>query len=206
MCALRTIGQLDAGISQCVVTYGTSLTEGGAWVDELRTQLQERYPGRATVINSGKNGMWSEWGVQNLSERVLDHNPDMVFIEFAINDAYLPYETSLEQSRSRLEHMISSILEKNDNCDIVLMTMNPPVGDSLEIRPNFHEYYEVYRSVAKEKNLPIIDHFVEWSALYNQDRALFDRWIPDSIHPIPEGSIKVTAKGIEKFLFPNLTV
>lgn len=63
-------------------------------------RLQERYPGLATVINSAKSAMWSQWGVDHLSERVLAYKPDMVFIEFAINDAYLPYETNLDQCRS----------------------------------------------------------------------------------------------------------
>lgn len=198
---MKTILHLEDGRSQCIITYGTSLTDGAAWVEDMRAQLEDRYPGLATVINSGKGGMWSQWGVENLSEKVLDYKPDMVFIEFAINDSYLPYETTLDQCRSRLESMIDRIVEINPHCEIVLMTMNPPVGLSLEIRPNFNAYYDVYRLVAKERNLPLIDHFIEWNAILNEDQEQFHQWVPDSIHPIAEGSLAVTAKGVQKLLF-----
>ncbi|RAP73748.1 SGNH/GDSL hydrolase family protein [Paenibacillus montanisoli] len=197
----QTIRQLDAGKEQCIVAYGTSLTEGGVWVDILRTQLQDRYPGLANVINSAKSAMWSQWGIENLSERVLAHKPDMAFIEFAMNDAYLPYETSLDQCRSRLEFMIDKILEINASCDIILMTMNPPVGEHLEKRPHILEYYQVYRSVAEERNLTLIDHFAEWNAISKEDRERFDRLVPDGIHPSPEGDKEVTVRGIERVLF-----
>ena len=48
---------LDAGKVQTVVAYGTSLTASGAWVQQLGDDLNQRYPGRATVINSGKGSM-----------------------------------------------------------------------------------------------------------------------------------------------------
>ncbi|MBP1964911.1 SGNH/GDSL hydrolase family protein [Paenibacillus aceris] len=198
---LQTIRNLKDGKNQCIVTYGTSLTDGAAWVEDLNAQLAEHYPGLATVINSAKAAMWSQWGMDNLSEKVLAHKPDMVFIEFAINDAYLPYETTLEQCRSRLEAMIDSILEINPWCDIVLMTMNPPVGGSLDVRPIFNDYYDVYRSVAKERQLSLIDHFAAWHSILNEDPDQFHRWVPDSIHPIAEGSLAVTAKGVQHLLF-----
>lgn len=34
---LRTMIHMDAGKEQCIVAYGTSLTEGGVWLDELRS-------------------------------------------------------------------------------------------------------------------------------------------------------------------------
>lgn len=201
MPSLQTMLNLENGKSQCIVTYGTSLTDGAVWVEDLDAQLEKRYPGLATVINSAKAAMWSQWGVENLADKILIHKPDMVFIEFAINDAYLPYETTLDQCRSRLERMIESILEINSQCDIVLMTMNPPVGGSLDVRPNFNEYYELYHSVAKERELSLIDHFAAWNAILVENPDQFHQWVPDSIHPIAEGSLAVTAKGVQQFLF-----
>ncbi|OCT15209.1 hypothetical protein A8709_13995 [Paenibacillus pectinilyticus] len=201
MHALKTIANLEAGKSQCIITYGTSLTDGAAWVEDMNTQLQERYPGLTTVINSAKAAMWSQWAIDNLSEKVLAHKPDLVFIEFAINDAYLPYETTIDQCRSRLVSMIDQIVECNPACEIVLMTMNPPVGGSLELRPAFNNYYDVYRLVAKERELHLIDHFEQWNAILQHNLEQFRQWVPDTIHPIPEGSLAVTAKGVRELLF-----
>ena len=97
---------LAAGQPQTVVTYGTSLTAGGAWVAQLKQALDQRFPRLVTVINSGQGGMWSKWGVDNLDARVISKKPDAVFIEFAINDAFLKYETHPADARKNLETMI----------------------------------------------------------------------------------------------------
>jgi len=198
---LKTIQNLKKMEPQCIVAYGTSLTAQEFWVDELRALLAKRYPELATVINSAEGAMWSEWGVDNLENRVLVHRPDMVFIEFAMNDAYLPYNTGLEQCKYRLEVMIERIWETNRSCDIILMTMNPPIGEHLTIRPRIEEYYDVYRTVAKERNLPLIDHYAAWKLILEHDEERFQRLVPDGIHPAPIGDKAVTIVGVEKLLF-----
>ena len=65
----QLVDNLKAGQAQTVVTYGTSLTSGGAWVRQLGQALEARWPGKAKVINSGAGGMWSTWGVDNLDDR-----------------------------------------------------------------------------------------------------------------------------------------
>ncbi len=112
----RLVDNLDSGMEQTVVTYGTSLTAGGAWVRHLEEELQRSYPGKAKVINSGSGSKWSTWGAENLEERVIKKRPDTVLMEFAINDAYLPYDTSVEQARKNLETMIDQILKANPVC------------------------------------------------------------------------------------------
>jgi hypothetical protein len=64
------VAKLKANQPQTVVTYGTSLTSGGAWVDQVRDALTTQYPGLCTVINSAQGAMWSKWGVDNLATRV----------------------------------------------------------------------------------------------------------------------------------------
>jgi hypothetical protein len=56
--------------------------------------------------------MWSKWGVDNLETRVIQKKPDTVFIEFAINDAYLEYKTTIEMARSNLVNMIILLPQK----------------------------------------------------------------------------------------------
>ncbi len=180
-------GNLQSGMKQIIVTYGTSLTAGGAWVNQLQQALDERFPGLATVVNSGKVGMWSQWGVENLDERGISKKPDTVFIEFSINDAFLPYNTSVTQARTNLNIMIDRILAGNRHCEIILMVMNPPVGVHLERRPRVKAYNQVYRDVARERCLMLIDHYPEWEAILTKNQDLYRRCIPDGIHPGSEG-------------------
>ena len=112
----------------------------------------------AAVINSGQGSSWSKWGVDNLDTRVIAKKPDTVFIEFGINDAYLPYKTSVADARANLETMITRILEAKPDTEIILMTMNPPTGVHLDRRPGFKDYYEMYRDVAKERKILLSDH------------------------------------------------
>jgi len=145
--------------------------------------------------------MWSGWGVENLDERVIKKNPDAVFIEFGINDAYLPYNTSVEQARQNLENMIDRILKHNSACQIILMVMNPPVREHLEIRPKIEDYYQMYRDVAKERNLLLVAHYPTWKAILDKDPETFAAYMPDGIHPNGLGSEKVTTPNILHSLF-----
>jgi acyl-CoA thioesterase I len=198
----RLVENFVAGEHQTVVVYGTSLSSlpWSTWAGDVEGAFEERYPGRTTFINSAKGGMWSGWGVENLERLVIGKRPDMVMIEFGINDAYLEYETSVGLARQNLEVMIDRILAANNECEVILMTMNPPVDVHLERRPNIDGYYDMYRDVAGERGFLLIDHHVEWMKILASDRELFDRYVPDGIHPGPEGCAEVIAPAILKAL------
>lgn len=194
--ASRLVANLEAGKEQTVVVYGTSLTDGTVWVRQLRKALEANYPGLATVIDSARKGMWSQWGVDNLESLVIARNPDTVLIEFAINDACLDYNTPVAAARSNLDLMIGRIVEARPEAEIVLMTMNPPVGIHLLRRPQIRDYYQMYREAAGARNLLLIDHTRNWEQILEADRELFDRYVPDGIHPGPEGCAAVITPAI----------
>ena len=52
------VGRLAAGEAQRILTYGTSLTAGGAWVEQLEGELQRRYPGAHE--RRGGAAMWRQ--------------------------------------------------------------------------------------------------------------------------------------------------
>lgn len=196
----RLVANLEAGQAQTVVTYGTSLTDGAWWVSDLRTGLERSFPGRAKVVNSAKSAMWSTWGVKNLEQRVIEKKPDTVLIEFSINDAYLPYKTSVPQARSNLVEMIDRIQKANASCEVILMVMNPPVGGHLEQRPKITDYNQMYRDVAKDRKLRLIDHHPNWEKILKADPELFRKYMPDGIHPGAEGCKMVITPEIFKAL------
>jgi lysophospholipase L1-like esterase len=196
----RLVANLESGKPQTVVTYGTSLTDGAPWVRELQAALDRNYPGLARVVNSGRGAMWSGWGAENLDPRVIEKKPDTVLIEFSINDAYLPYKTSVPQARSNLVNMIERILKPNTNCEVVLMVMNPPTGVHLEQRPQIKDYNQMVRDVAKDRKLLLIDHYPNWEKILNGDPDLFKKYVPDGIHPGAEGCKMVIAPEIFRAL------
>lgn len=199
---MEVVPKLAAGQRLRIVTYGTSLTAEGSsfWVSELREILSVQYPGLSTVINSGQAAMWSGWGVENLDPRVIQKNPDVVFIEFGINDSFRDYRTSLTDYRRNVENMVSRILKAKPSCEIILMTMNYPIREHLSARPDVEQYYQVYREIAKEQDLKIIDIFPKWKEINIDDPALYDYLVPDGIHPAREGTALVIIPAILRSL------
>lgn len=188
------VTNLKTGKKQTVVTYGTSLTERGAWVGQMKTILDKEYPGQITLINSGGSGQWSEWGVRNLDQKVIQQMPDTVFIEFSINDSVERFKGSVEIAKANLETMIEGILKSNPQCEIILMTMTP--GNKYpeshrSYRKDIDAHYDMYRSVAKQKGLLLIDHYLNWKNLQKENNKLFLEYVPDTIHPTAKGCAKV---------------
>lgn len=204
--ALRTepsklISGLAAGGSRRIVVYGTSLTASGAWVGQLGSWLTANHPGQTVIVNSGLSGRNSADGLAQLQTKVLNHAPDTVFIEFATNDAFRYSDgtpsLSVEQARSNLNAMIDAILAHNAGCEVILQTMNPvwdsPQGSnsSATLRPHLADYFEMYRDVAADRGLLLIDHFPNWLALLQTDPATYQTLVPDGVHPIAAGYTKI---------------
>lgn len=190
------VKNLENGKPQTIVAYGTSLTQNGAWVDELRGVLHNFFPGLAKLVNSGASAMWSTWGLENLHTRVIAKMPDAILIEFSINDAFLEYKTSLEMAQHNLETMIDCALDVIPHCEIILMVMNPPIGIHLEQRPQIRKYEQIYRNVAKNRSLMLVDHSTNWQRVLLQGKSKYLEFVPDGIHP--------NALGCKKVITPHL--
>lgn len=82
--------KLARGDGVTVVMLGGSITQGGGadgYVAAVGNWLQEAYPGiRAKVVNAGIGGTGSDFGAKRYDRDVLAHKPDLVLIEFAVND------------------------------------------------------------------------------------------------------------------------
>lgn len=202
--AAHFVQKLSIGKKQLVVTYGTSLTHGGYWVQQLSDLLNELYPGLATVQNSGESAKASDWGLDNIERRLLCFKPDAVFMEFAINDAYLPYNISLKQCRDNLVNMIAQIKKINPDCDIILLTLSLPTREHFDHRPQFEEYYNVYRDVAIKNKLMFIDTFPAWKTVLFSSPDRFYEYVPDGIHPSSDGCKNVSWPVIRAAILGNM--
>lgn len=207
----QLVDNLLAGKDQTVVVYGTSLTAGGRWVAETKTWLEGLNPGKAklTLVNSGQSGKNSLVGLEKLDAAVIAKKPDTVLIEFAVNDAFLfPEEekrVSVEGSQKNLEEMIERIKKALPGTEIILQTMNPawdaPNGNgSGSKRPALADYYEGYRKIAAKHGLLLIDHNKNWVELQKTDKAQFEKYVADGVHPTPAASTAVTFPQVKKSL------
>jgi lysophospholipase L1-like esterase len=213
------INRLEAGEKLTIVTMGTSLTGGQwRWPDVMMTGwLNRDYTGQVTLFNEGVGASASSVGPGNNAAlsglgklpAVIARKPDVVFIEFAVNDAYLPYHITVEDSKRNLNTIIDRILDANPRTEIILQTMNP-VKDQPALgadgaasqRPRLTEYVEGCRQVGKARGLRLVDHYPNWQKLMLDDPAEFDRLVPDGIHPHDEGYWQILLPELRRTLTP----
>jgi acyl-CoA thioesterase I len=185
------IRELERGRWQKIVAYGTSLTAAAAWPTGLQTQLHGRFGWRARVVNAAGSGMDSRWGLANLSRRVLKQKPDVVFIEFTINDALAQSKLSVTESKANLTEMIQQIRTARPHCEVIVMIMNPPTGQALEKRTQIRRYESGYREVASEQSCRLIDFSPEWRRIIAHQPSRWRRYAADGLHPTPQACDEV---------------
>jgi len=215
--------RLKNGENLTIAAIGTSLTatDWGFWFQPIGDWLNgQGFPGKVTLANRAVCGSASKLvpgtadyrdGMTQLADLLAKDNPDVVFIEFGINDAYLQYKISKQASRDNLQSMIDQIRAwaakqnqgKGKSVEIVVQAMNNCVGVHAEQRPDLAEYYQGYREVAKaNKGVLFIDTYGKWLELCNSqpDHATWNSYVPDGIHPNAKGAKAIIVPSVRQAL------
>lgn len=113
-----------------VAFIGGSLTEGGAsWIATTKKMLEEKMPGKEIVtINAGKGGTRSDYGAIRFMEDVGNYAPDMVFIEFAVNDC----GSTEENHKMYMESMVRQCKKLAKEPVIIFLNAPHPVEKDSE--------------------------------------------------------------------------
>jgi lysophospholipase L1-like esterase len=83
-------------------------------------QIKSKYPYTVVnIINTSIGGENSESGEKRFASEVLIHKPDVVFIDYALNDRRI----GLERAKNAWEKMIRAALDKN--IKVILLTPSP---------------------------------------------------------------------------------
>jgi len=193
------VNQLEQGEHLKIAALGTSLTGGSwRWFDVMKEWLDQLYPGQISYRNEGVGASASSYPPGNSgldkAKALKAFNPDVVFIEFAVNDAYKPYNISVEASRANLESIIRTLKSNNPHVEIILQTMNVVIDmpelnmNEFTHRSELHLYLKMYREVAGEHQLLLIDHYPNWAKyLKEKGRDAYIEIVKDGIHPGLEG-------------------
>src|SRR5690606_337653 len=95
---------------------------------------------------------------------------------------------------------IDRVMLYSDSCDIFLQVMNMPIGKSAALRPDLDAYYTMYREVARDKKVLLIDHYTNWLAILKKGENIFRQYVPDGLHPNAKGAKEVIAPKILEVL------
>ena len=83
----NVFAKLEAGKAVRVAYFGGSITAQQGWRPKTLKWLQGQYPqAQVTETNAAIGGTGSGLGVYRYGHDVLAHKPDLVFVEFAVND------------------------------------------------------------------------------------------------------------------------
>ena len=173
-----------------IAYYGGSITQGyGAsdsaniWRNKTKEWFGKHYPD--AEINEiyacfGESGTYL--GTYLLDEYVLSGKPDLVFLEYAINDRYAGL--TKEQSKRGYETIIRSVKEQYPKCDIVsLITIDYGTKEDAW----YFEQAAAHAEIARAYNVPIL---FMGHALSEHIRTSGESWwkyFIDIVHPTDDG-------------------
>lgn len=187
MKAESTIKRLRDKLPVTIVALGDSLSYGWmvrkGYLQFLEEMLMERYPGcRLTIINRGIPGDTAEGGLYRTREDVIDEDPDCVFIQFALNDAFVGYTP--ERYKNNVQAIISEIRD-NTSAEIVLIT-SVYMGSAYE-NEMADGFYTRLEELAAMNNLPIARVHEYWRSKIEQGTEFKKLVQFDMVHPTVEG-------------------
>lgn len=164
---------LGGSITQgaCASDYGTK-----RWSTLVKNHLAETLGKTVTEINEGWGGTGSSFGVYRM-ENMLAQNPDIVFVEFAVNDSST--EKDKEKVQKSMEGIVRQILSHKPDCAIVFVYTTTHELKRVNTI-NFHQ------EVANYYGIPTINIEKHIKAL-NAGGTNIDSLFADGTHPNDEG-------------------
>jgi len=119
----------------------------------LLKELKELYPHAViNVICTAIGGENSSEGAKRFESDVVVHRPDVLFIDYALNDRGI----GLEQSKEAWEEMISKALK--EDIKVILLTPSPDQRvDMLEPNNELDQHTEQIKDLAKHHGTALVD-------------------------------------------------
>lgn len=196
-----------AGEHLNVVFLGGSLTWGSGATDPqlfsyralVGKRLEKQYPkAHFTFWDSAIGGTSSNLAAFRLQRDVIAHHPDLVFIDFTINDC--PYDVDDEKLASYESLTRRVLLESGAPVELVILAVKPDLEPAhRKPRPRDAKHKEV----AAAYNTPVADAVAYMNAEVEKGRYTPDEmWpnVPDTTHPGNKGYELYSEVAMQAFL------
>ena len=115
--------KLKSGKPATIVYFGGSITEQPGWRIQSEKYFKEKFPkSKIKAVNSAIGGTGSYLGAFRAKRDVIEHSPDLVFVEFAVNDSSTPPQNVIE-SMEGIVRQIRAALPETDICFVYTFTV-----------------------------------------------------------------------------------
>ncbi|MCX8507728.1 MAG: SGNH/GDSL hydrolase family protein, partial [Rhodobacteraceae bacterium] len=163
-----------------IALLGTSLTDHALWPDRV-TQRLATCGITAFIDRHARPGANSRWG-RSVAAELAQSAPDIILIEFAINDADLHDGLSLSDSADSHADILRQLRQPSPaDPAIFLLTTNPVSGWARLLRPRLAAYQALYGRLATQYQTGLVDGYGRWLATPGWADQLLDH-----LHPAPE--------------------
>ncbi|MFD2329887.1 SGNH/GDSL hydrolase family protein [Cohnella sp. GCM10020058] len=156
---------MAAGRPLRIAFYGESATRAGLWPYQVMEGLRTRYPdAKLFSSNVAVGGEQSVMGIHRLEKEVLAAAPDLVVLEYMINDACSGHsEAHIERT---VRTILERILEYGAACMIVMVNGVNPLFTRHGSKRNIRRFYALYRRLAAEYNVTFVGGFEYFDHLH----------------------------------------
>ncbi len=169
--------KLKAGEEVTVAYLGGSITQGVSAGNDLcyarltTNWLEEQFPdAKINYVNAGIGATGSYIGVHRADKDVISHNPDLVFVEFSVNDT----TERTEINKSTYESLLRKLWLSDSSPALVTIAMTQEDGTSFqEYHGEIIKKYDLPMISYKNTILDVIDKgYIKWAEISD-----------DNIHP-----------------------
>ena len=152
--------------------YTEALGGEKCWFERTVQWLRNEFPDvTVTDVNAGIGATPSFLGAFRLEQMVLAHKPDLVFVEFSVNDPSTTHTLLEGEILDAYEAVVRRCLERD--IPVVQVFMNDQGNNGMQ---------SVHNEIARYYQLPTVSYH---NAIYPEDQLICDweRLSPDDIHP-----------------------
>jgi len=144
------------------------------------------------VITTAKGGENAEKGALRFDSHVLIYKPDILFIDYALNDRNI----GLERAYKAWDEMIKKAIAKG--IKVILLTPSPDAKlDNANSENELAKHAAQIRRLAAENNVGLVDSYKAFGFLYS-DKVELDKYMAQFNHPNELGHALI-AKEIMKW-------
>lgn len=181
------------GDSVKVAYLGGSITAQNGWRVLSFKWFKERFPqARFSEINAAIGGTGSDFGVFRLNDHVLKFKPDLVFVEFAVNDGNTPAEKIIRS----MEGIVRQIWQHSPLTDICFVYTITQQELESELKGQLPVSVAAMEQVADKYHIPTINFGCEVTKLVKGNQLIMKGiglelngikvFSSDGVHPYTE--------------------
>lgn len=188
------------------VTDGSGGTGGYCWRAGVTDWFKKTYPNvkitEADGSQGNKSSLWGffradDWTKKGQEGSLIDMKPDLVFLEFAINDYYV--RMSEQRAIHYMEGLINKIRNTLPETDIIIVF----ITDEASIGKDVPTTMAAQRELAAHYGIPIIDVGAAMNDYIKSSGIAFSKLFTDNVHPNNDG-YKIYENCITNYLTDKL--